>query len=217
MRWDYHSYAYEWMWAASTPVWTLLLAASALELSRGLGQAFPKETGNRTAALCGFLIGMTTSVFASMLAHPQAISRSAVLLTVISRRCIFSGCILAILFQGVYLFIGDAPIMANWRLHRRILLTCMTAIVISLFVTTSEHREFVPWINLLRGISLFGCVAVWVAGLQPAFINRWDGLGSPTEEQIADTIVFNHRQAALTNKHRQLEGLASARTALRER
>jgi hypothetical protein len=213
MRWDYHSYGYERMWAVSTPVWTFLLAATALELSRGVRAAFPMETGSRTVALFGFLIGMTVSALASMLAHPQAISRAAVLFTMISRRCILSGCILAIMAQGAYLFLGNAPIMRNWRLHRRTLLACMSAVVISLFASMSTHRQYVPWFNLLRGVSLFGCVCAWIAGFRPAFSDLWDGLGWPTEDQVADNIVFYHRQAVLSRKRRRLEGLGSSGTA----
>ena len=56
---DYHTYGYESIWAVTTPVWTLLLAAASFELMRGLVQPIPRETINRTAALYGFLIGMT--------------------------------------------------------------------------------------------------------------------------------------------------------------
>src|ERR1700761_4249689 len=51
IRWDYHAYSYERIWAVVTPVWTLLVAGVSLELSRGLRQAFPRETINRGAAL----------------------------------------------------------------------------------------------------------------------------------------------------------------------
>ena len=209
MEWDYHSYGYEHMWAVSSPVWTLLLAGAALELSRGLRQPFPQETGNRTIGLYGFLIGITVSAVASMLAHPEAISRSAVLFTVISRRCILSGCILGILAQGAYLMLGEAPIMANWRLHRRTLLTCMTAIVSSLFVSASSIGQYVPWVNLLRGVALFGCVCVWIIGLRPAFsrLDSWIPSEMPDDAQLAELIVFNRREAALSGGARRLEGL----------
>ena len=208
-QWGYHSYGYEWVWAVSVPVSALLLAGASLELSRGVRQAFPKETGSRTAALYGFLIGMTVSAVSSMLAHPQAISRSAVLFTIISRRCILSGCVLGIVAQGAYLMTGRAPIMANWRLHRRALLTYMTAIVIASFAATSMPRQYAEWINLLRSISLLGCFLTWITELRPAFSNLWDGSGFPTDEQVAENIAFHHRQALLNRKHGRLEALVT--------
>jgi hypothetical protein len=200
MGWDYHSYSYEWVWALSAPVLTLLFGAASLELSRGVRQAFPKETGSRTTALYGFLIGMTVSAVCSMLAHPQAISRSAILFTIISRKCILSGCVLGILAQGAYLTMGSAPIMANWRLHRRVLLTYMTAAVIGLFAASSKHRQYAEWVSLLRSELFLGCFLTWITELKPAFSNLWDGLGYPTEEQVAENIAFHHRQAVLNRK-----------------
>jgi hypothetical protein len=140
---DYHTYGYEWLWAATAPLWTLLLAGASLELMRGVVQPIPGEPISRAAALYGFLIGMTASVGISMWTHPQAIMRSGILLTIIGRRSILCGCILAILFQGAVLFIGGAPIMWNWKLHRRILLTLLTAVFISLFTVTAQHRQYV--------------------------------------------------------------------------
>ena len=208
-RWDYHTYGYEWIWAISAPLWTLLLAAASLELSRGVRQAFPTETGNRIAALYGFLIGMSLSAIASMLAHPQAISRSAVLLTIIGRRSILSGCILAILAQGVYLWLGDAPLMANWKLHRRLLLTYMAVAVIGLFAATAKNRQYADFIYLWRSISLFGCFCVWGLGLRRLFSNLWMPASSefPSDAQIAETVVFNRRaRAASLRAQRRLIG-----------
>jgi hypothetical protein len=199
-RWDYHSYGYEWVWAISAPVWTLLLSAASLELWWGLRQPFPQETGNRTVGLYGFLIGMTVSAVTSMLAHPQVILRSAVLFTIISRRCILSGCILGILAQGVYLALGRAPLVANWRLHRRILLMYMTAIVIASFAAPSSLREYAEWINLSRVVSLCCCFCVWIVGLRPAFrrLDSWIPSEMPTDAQLAELIVFNRGQATLS-------------------
>jgi len=217
MRLDYHSYGYEWIWALSSPVWTVLLAAASLELSRGLVQPMPQETGNRKVALCGFLLGITVSAVASMLTHPEAISRSAVLFTLITRRSILSGCILAILAQGTYLTLGGAPICRNWRLHRRALLTCMTVTVMTLFAATSKQREYVDWIDLLRAVSVFGCVCVWIIGLRRAFSDLWDGVEwPPTEEQIADNLAFARREAVLSRKRGGVEGLESWAKAKRE-
>jgi len=207
LGWDYHAYSYERIWTVVTPVWTLLLAGAALELSRGLRQAFPRETINRGAALYGFLIGMTVSVGAAMLTHPQAIMRSAVLLMNIGRTAILSGCIVGILAQGVCLFIGSAPVMANWRLHRRILLAYFTAFLMASLTINSRNRHFAEWISLLSNVSLFGCFCGWITALRPAFSHLWDGVGYPTEDQVADNIVFYHQQAVLKQSHRRLEDL----------
>jgi hypothetical protein len=209
-RWDYHTYGYEWVWTISVPLSTFLLAAASLELSHGLREPFPKETGNRITALYGFLIGMSVSAVASMLTHPQAISRSGVLLAIIGRRSILSGCILAILAQGAYLRLGDAPLTANWRLHRRSLLTYMTAIVIGLFAATAKHRQYAEWIYLLRSISLFGCFCMWTVGLRRLFSNLWMPSSSelpwgsefPSDAQIAETVVFNRRARVALDKER---------------
>jgi hypothetical protein len=198
-RWDYHSPSYEWLWAVSAPIWTLLLAAASLELSRGIRQAFPQETGNRTAALFGFLIGLTVSAVACMLAHPQLISRPAVLVTVFGKRCILSACILGIISQGAYLWLGDAPLMANWRLHRRILIALMVALVIGSFAATSTHLQYAEWIRLSNTISFFGCLSVWITGLRPAFNSLSTFSRTPTDEQLADIIVFNRRSKARPN------------------
>jgi hypothetical protein len=192
--WDYHLYSYESIWALTTPIWTLLLAGASLELMRGVVQAFPRETINRTVALYGFLIGMTVSAGASMWTHPQAIMRSPILLMVIGRRSILSGCILAILFQGAVLFIGDAPIVANWKLHRRILLALLTAYVVNLYATTAQHRYYGDWSNLLRGVTLFGCFCAWSLCLRRMFCDLWDFRGVPTDEQVAEIIVYNRRR-----------------------
>jgi hypothetical protein len=209
--WGYHSYGYEWVWAVSAPVSTLLLAGASIELSRGLRQPFPQETGNRTATLYGFLIGMTVSAAAAMLAHPEAVSRYAVLLTIISRKCILSGCIVGILAQGAYLMLGGAPLITNWRLHRRILLTYITAIVIGLFAASWNQRQYAEWISLLRSVSLLGCFCVWIASLRPAFSNAWDGLGTPSLAQIAEIIAFNHRSKVLLDdgRRRRVDPLTS--------
>jgi len=191
--WDYHSPSYEWFWALSAPIWTLLLAAVTLELLHRLREPFPTETGNRTAALFGFLIGLTVSAVASMLAHPQAISRSAILFTIISRRCILSGCILGILAQGAYLALGYAPLMANWRLHRRILLTYMTGRVIASYAATSNYLQFAEWIRLANTASFLGCFCVWAISLRPAFSSLSTFSRTSIDEQLADMIVFNRR------------------------
>ena len=204
---DYHAYGYERIWTVTTPLWTLLLAGASLELSRGLTQAFPRETINRAIALYGFLIGVTIGVGASMWTHPQAIMRSAVLLMNIGRTAILSGCVFGILAQAVYLYLGNAPVMANWRLHRRILLTYIVAFLVASFTINSKNRHLTEWISLLSNVSLFGCFWVLISVFKPAFSNLWDGLGWPTENQIAETIAFKHRQVVLSNK--QLEGLGS--------
>lgn len=197
-RWDYHSPSYEWLWAVSTPIWTLLLAGVCFELWHRLREPFPTETGNRTAALFGFLIGLTVSVAACMLAHPQLIYRPAILLTVFGKRCILSGCILGILAQGAYLWIGGAPLMANWRLHRRILIGFMTALVIGSFAATSNNVPFAEWIRLANTASFLGCFCVWSISLRPAF-NSLSALSRTSiDEQLADTIVLNRRSKRRT-------------------
>ena len=193
LSWDYHAYGYEWIWAVTAPLWTLLLAGAAFELSRGLSQPFPSETGNRNAALYGFLIGMTVSAAASMLAHPQAVLRPAVVLSILNRQCILSGCILGIVSQGAYLALGGAPLLANWKLHRRLLLTFLTVLVIGLFASTAKQRQYVDWSNLLRSISFLGCFCVWIAGFKPAFSHLRRPSGSLTNAELADTLVF-HKQ-----------------------
>lgn len=204
--WNYQSNGYEWVWAVSSPLFTLLLAGAVYELSRGLIQPIPRETGSRITALYGFLIGMTISAVASMLAHPQAILRSTVLFTIISRKCILSGCILGILAQGAYLTLGGAPLIANWRVHRRILLTFMTALVVGLFTANSKHRQFAEWMGLLRDSSLFACLCLWITAFRPVFSNVWNGFGTPTDAQFAETITFRLRsEARLDDRRRQAE------------
>lgn len=205
-RWDYHSPSYEWLWAMSVPIWTLLLAGASLELSRGLRQPFPQETGNRTVGLYGFLIGLTVSVAACMLAHPQLIYRPAVLLSVFGKRCILSGCILGIISQGAYLILARAPLVANWRLHRRTLLTFMTALVIGSFAATSNHLEYAEWIRLLNATAFFCCFCVWIVGLRPAFshLDWWVPSEMPTDAQLAELIVLNCRQPKRSHTPGQL-------------
>jgi|SRR5579875_103254 len=200
-RFNYHTYGYEWIWAVTAPLWTLLLAGASLELMRGLVQPIPSETINRTARLYGFLLGMTMSVGASMLTHPQTIMRSAILLTIIGRTSILAGCILAILAQGAVLLIGDAPIMASWRLHRRLLLTLLTAVVISLFTLTAQHRQYVDWFNLLQNLTFLGCLCAWTVGLRRMFSDPWDLEGIPTDNQLAEIIVYDLRQRTAAAIH----------------
>jgi hypothetical protein len=184
----------------TAPLWTLLLAGVSFELMRGLVQPIPGETINRNAALYGFLIGMTMSVAASMWTHPQAIMRSTILLTIIGRRSILCACILAILFQGAVLLIGNAPIISNWKLHRRVLLTLLTAVVIGLYASTARHRLYGDWFNLIRNVTFLGCLCVWTLGFRRLFseLNSWAGSGLPTDEQFAAIIVQNRRRMALS-------------------
>jgi len=193
---DYHTYGYEWLWAVTAPVWTLLLAGASLELMRGLVQPIPRESINRTAALFGFLIGMTASVGVSMLMHPQAIVRSGILLTIIGRRSILCGCILANLFQGAVLFMGSAPIISNWKLHRRVLLTLLMVVVVSLFTVTAQNRRYVDWFNVVQNVTFLGCLCVWTLGLRRMFsdLHSWTGFGIPTDAQFADIVVYNRRR-----------------------
>jgi hypothetical protein len=192
---DYHTYGYEWLWTLTAPVWTLLLAGASLELMRGLVQPIRGERINRNAAIYGFLIGMTVSVAASMWTHPQGIMRSTVLLTIIARRSILCGCMLAILFQGVVLFIGDAPIMSNWKLHRRVLLTLLIAVVTSLLTLTAQHRQYVDWFNLVQDVTFLGCLCAWMFGFRRMFsdLRLWIGSGVPTNAQLADIVVHGRR------------------------
>lgn len=191
---DYHTYGYEWIWALTAPLWTLLLAGASLELMRGLVQPIPRETINRTARLYGFLIGMSLSVSTSILTHPQAIMRSAVLLTIIGRRSILAGCILAIVAQGAVLSIGSVPIMTNWKLHRRILLMLFTAVFISLFTLTAQHRQYVDLFNALQNLIFLGCLCVWTFGLRRMFNDLWDYRGIPTDNQLAEMVVYDLRE-----------------------
>jgi hypothetical protein len=194
LSWDYHSLSYEYIWAVSAPIWTLLLSAVALELSRGLREPFLEETGNRTAALFGFLTGLTVGLLISMVTHPQLIHRPTVLLAVFGNRCMVSGCILGILAQGAYLALGSAPLVANLRLHRRVLLSFMTAIVVASFGASSKQRELAEWVFLLRSVTLLGCFCVWIGGFRRMFCDLWDIKGKPTDAQLADIIVYNRRR-----------------------
>ena len=200
MNWDYHSASYEWIWGITSPTWTLLLAAVALELSGGLRRAFPQERGNRTIAFYGFLIGMTVSVGTSMLAHPEPILRSVVLFLIITRRCILTGCVLAILAQGAYLTLGSAPLRANWRKHRRILLPFITCIVIDSFAATSRNTLFAEWLNLVQIVCFLGCFCAWIVALRPAFSNVWDFPELSTDEQLAQMIVYNRCSLAKSTR-----------------
>lgn len=194
LSWDYHSHSYEYIWAVSAPIWTLLLSAAALELSYGMREPMPREPSNRNVALFGFLTGLTVSLSISMLTHPQLIHRPAVLLTVFGSRCMLSGCILAIFAQGLYLMLGTAPILANCRLHRRILLWFMTAIIVASFTSNSEHRQLAEWIELLRSFSLLGCFCAWTLSFRRMFSDVWDGTGVPTSSEMADLIVYDMRR-----------------------
>ena len=171
-RWDHHSNSYEWMWIVTTPVWTILLFAVALELLRGLAQPIPRDMVNRTVALYGFLIGMTVSAVVSLLAHPQAIIRSAYLFLLISRRCILTGCVLAILAQGAYFALGSAPLIRNWRRHRRVLLVFLTALALGSFIPNLGQRQLGDWLNLLRSVTFLSCYCVWI----PMFEHAWSHL-----------------------------------------
>ncbi|MBV9762384.1 MAG: hypothetical protein JO340_17620 [Acidobacteriaceae bacterium] len=195
--WNYHALSYEWVWATTVPLSTLLLASASIELSYGLRQPFPSETGNRAFGLYGFLIGMTVSAVASMLAHPQAILRSTVLLTIIGRRCILTGCVLGILAQGAYLLVGGAPLIANWRLHRRILLTYLAAVVIALFASTTSQKQYAEWINLICNTSLFACFWLWTALLAPSRAQSW--------ADVRDLSFYN---SLLTSRSKNEESLA---------
>ena len=204
-RWDYHSPAYEWMWVVTTPVWTLLLAGASWELLRGLAQPIPRDRVNRAIALYGFLIGMTVSAVASILAHPQAILKSADLFLMISRRCILTGCILAVLAQAAFLAFG-IPLIANWRRHRRILLVFMTALVGGSFVGTLPNNQLIEWINLLQAVSVLGCYCAWI----PIFERAWSHLryfppsssgyryASASDETLAEIFAYRAREARLT-------------------
>lgn len=203
-RWDYHSDSYEWMWIVTTPVWTFLLAGASWELLRGLAQAIPRDTVNRAVALYGFLIGMTVSAVTSMLAHPYAILRSAHLFLMISRRCILTGCFVAIVAQAAFLAFG-IPLIANWRMHRRVLLVFLTALAVGSFVGTSPNSQPIEWINLLRGVLLFGCYGAWITMLERAwshlrfFPARPSGFAyqSASEETIAEIFAYRAREAQI--------------------
>jgi hypothetical protein len=171
--WDYHALSYELIWATTVPMATILLAGASFELSGGLRRPFRSETGNRAFGLYGFLIGMTVGALVAMLAHPQAVHRSAILLVIIARKSVLTGCIVGILAQSAYLTLGDAPLLANWRLHRRLLLTYTTAVVVGLFATGSTNRQYVEWVNLSSSILLFSCFCVWTILLSPAFKQSW--------------------------------------------
>lgn len=211
LGWDYHSHSYEWMWAVSSPLWTLSIAAVSLELSGGLRQAFPQENGNRIAALYGFLFGMTATAVVCMVTHPDAIARPGILLAIIANRCVFSGCILAILAQAAYLKIGGAPLMDAWRTHRRLLLLYMAALVIGSFASTLHNRPLGRWISLTRDTSLLGCCCVWIIAVQPAF-RKLRVRPAAADEQLAENIVYNRRlrrlQPALTSRSGSEESLA---------
>jgi hypothetical protein len=202
-RWNYHSPSYEWMWAVTAPVWTLLLAGATLELLRGLAQPIPRETRNRTFALYGFLIGMTVSAGGCMLAHPQTIFRPAILLTTIARSCVLSGCIFAILAQAGFLGFGGAPLIANCRRHRRVMLVLLTGVVVGSFLDASPHSQLTEWADLLRGVTLFGCYCAWI----PMFERAWSHLRVlpacrpgfpqefPSEETLAEIFAYRAREA----------------------
>jgi hypothetical protein len=202
---DYHSHTYESMWVITAPVWTLLLAGAAFELLRGLAQPMPRDRLNGTVALYGFLIGMTVSAVASMLAHPYVILRSASLFLMISRRCVLSGCVLAILAQAAFLAFGGAPLIANWRRHRSVLLVFMMVLVIGSFVGTFPNSQPIEWINLLRSVSLLACYCAWI----PMFERAWSHLRFPrispsgwpeeflSEETLAEIFAYRAREARL--------------------
>lgn len=194
LEWDYHSHSYVYIWSISAPIGTFLLFCVTLELLRRLREPFPKEPVNRTVALFGFLAGLTVSVFASILLHPYVIHRPLALLTVIANRSVLSGCILGLLAQGVYLTLGDAPLLSNMRLHRRILLVFMTAAVIASFTAGLKHRELAEWIQFLREFSQFGCFCYWTLALRPMFSDLWNFKGYPTGAQLAEILVDRRRQ-----------------------
>jgi hypothetical protein len=215
--WDYHLSSYEQIWVVTAPVWTILLGFVSLELLRGLAQPIPRERANRTFALYGFLIGMTASTIASMLAHPQAILRSSHLLLMIGRRCILSGCILAILAQAVFLAFGGAPLIANWRWHRRVLLVFLTALVIGSFVGTLPNTQLIEGINLLRGVALLVCYCAWI----PMFERAWSRLqsystfpsASLSEETLAEIFAYRAREARHSKASNALPAISQYKTS----
>jgi hypothetical protein len=198
-NWDYHSRSYEWMWVMTAPVWTLLLAGATWELLRGLAQPIPRDTANRTVALYGFLIGMTVSAIASILAHPFVILRSTSLLMMISRRCILSGCILAILAQGAFFALGSAPLIRNWRGHRRVMLVFLTALVIGSFIGTLPINQAIEWTNLLRSVTFLICYCVWIPMFERAWSHLQDYSAFPfasfSEETEAEIFAYRAREA----------------------
>jgi hypothetical protein len=218
---DYHLYSYEWIWTVVTPVWTLFLAGASLELIRGLVQPIPRERISRTAALYGFLVGMTVSVALSMWTHAQAIMRSTAFLMTIGRTSILCGCLVAILFQGAILLIGGAPIMSNWKFHRRILITYIVAFVSASFAIETRNIHLAESVSLLSNISLLGCFCAWTLSLRPLFVNAWAGIhqGMPTDAQLAEAIVFDLRSRVGARKQTRITEeaakLASAASALR--
>ncbi len=200
-RWDYHSHNYEWTWVLTTPVWTLLLAGGSWELLRGLAQPIPRDRANRTVALYGFLVGMTVSAVTSMLAHPFVILRSTSLLLMIGRRCILTGCILAILAQGAFFALGSAPLIRNWRRHRRVLLVFLSVLVIGSFVGTLPISQMIEWINLLRSIAFLACYCVWIRMFERAWshLDNYSpalSFSSPSEDTLAEILAYREREAA---------------------
>lgn len=206
MGWDYHVYSYEQMWSVATPIWTVLLAGSTLELLRGLGEPFTGESTTRTVGLYGFLSGMTISAGALMMTHPQAILRSTVLLTDMARTCILCGCIFGILTQGFCFWIGDAPLVANWRRHRRILLPYITAFLMASFTVHSKNRQFAEWISLLSNLALLGCFSAWILAVRRLFRDVWYGTapwGTPCDDVFAENLVYHMRENATKEKERR--------------
>ena len=192
---DYQSYAYARVWAVTTPAWTLLLAAASYELLRGLAKPIPRDPINRKVALYGFLIGLTFSIAVSMLLHPQGIFRHVVLLAFMTKQCILSGCILAILAQGAYFGLGGLPLIANWRKHRRVLLVYLTAQVIGSFVANSGHQQLAAWIGVSRDVALLACYCAWIAGFERAWRHlRFPPFASPpNDETLAELFAYRAR------------------------
>lgn len=195
---DYRSYHYERIWAVTTPVWTLLLACASFELLRGLAKPIPRDVINRSVAAFGFLAGMTASVAVSMVLHPQAILRPAILLTFMSKQSVLSGCILAVLAQGAFLALG-IPLIANWRRHRLVLVAFMTAQVIGAFTATSANAQLAGWIGLSRDVALLGCYCAWIPGFERAWSHLnlpWSApFSPPSDETLAEIFAYRAREA----------------------
>ncbi|HEX3685783.1 MAG TPA: hypothetical protein VHU83_24850 [Bryobacteraceae bacterium] len=177
---DYHSVPYELIWTTTAPIWTLMLALVAVELMRGLVKPVPGEPVSRAAAVFGFLLGMTGAAVASMILHPEVVIRPMSLLAFMGQRCITSGCIIAVLAQGFMLAIGGAPLIRNWRRHRRVLLVFTTAIAIGSATATSTHGNLAAWVGLLRDVALLACYCAWV----PVFERAWSHVYFPSPSRF---------------------------------
>lgn len=203
MSWDYHSHFYEHVWSISAPIETFLIFLVVLELSHRIQEPFPGETGNRTTGLFAFLIGLTVSLGISMATHPQLINRPLALLTGFANRCVLTGCVLGLLAQGTYLIMVSAPLLANIKLHRRVLLVFMTVAVISSFTISLTHPgiDIRLWTRVLRSFIHLGCFCAWGLGFRRMFSDLWDYEGCnpwnsrdyPTDAQLAEVLVYKRR------------------------